>query len=55
MVVAEGAAQATECVVAGEERGQRGVGAFEHAGMAEVGQLRGTMGDIADEGPQRAG
>ena len=55
MAVAEGAAQTTKCAVAGEQRGQRGVGAFDHAGVTEVGQLRGTTGDIADERRQRAG
>ena len=55
MAFTDRAAQSAERAVAGDERGQRGVSAFDHTGMPEVGQLGGPPGDITDEGLQRAG
>ncbi|HSS23753.1 MAG TPA: hypothetical protein VLL82_04965 [Mycobacterium sp.] len=48
-------AQGTKNAVVGDERGQCAVGAFDHPGVSEVGQLRAAASDIADEGPQRVG
>jgi hypothetical protein len=39
MAFTDRATQSGERVVAGDECGQRGVSAFDHAGMPEVGQL----------------
>jgi hypothetical protein len=55
MAVADRIAQSAECAVVGDERGQCRVGAFDHASVPEVRQLRGAASDIADEGLQRAG
>ena len=48
-------AQGTKSAIVGDERGQRAVGAFDHPGVSEVGELRAAAGDIADEGLQRVG
>jgi hypothetical protein len=55
MLVADRVAQRAEAAVVGDERGGGGIGAFEHAGVAEVGELPGSAVDIRDEGAQGAG
>ena len=49
MAVTEQVAQGAQRAVMGDERGQRGVGSSDHAGVAKVCQLRGAAGDITDE------
>ncbi len=55
MAVADRTAQCAECAVAGDERSECGIGAFDHPGVAVVGELGGSAGDVVDDGPQRAG
>lgn len=49
---ADGAAQGAQGAVVGDERGQCGVGAFDHAGVPEVGKLGGAARHIAEEALQ---
>jgi hypothetical protein len=42
MAVTEEVAQGAQRAVVGDERGRRGVGASDHAGVAEICQLRGA-------------
>jgi hypothetical protein len=55
MALANRMAQGAQRAVAGDERGQCAVGAFDHSSVSEVGELRGAAGDIADESLQRVG
>jgi hypothetical protein len=53
--VADLPAEGACCAVAGDECGQGRVGAFDHAEVAEVGQLPCSAGDVLDECVQSGG
>lgn len=55
MALANRMAQGAQRAVAGDERGQCAVSAFDHSSVSEVGELRAAAGDIADESLQRVG